>query len=1342
MQEVIGNIVLDLSWYSGKDLYSDGAVEDELLKIVRETPEAELDRAAADYLSWPILYHLSSVRENIIASLPLTKQMRVLEIGAGCGAVTGALARKAGHVTCIDLSRKRCLINANRHKDYDNIDIIAGNFQDIEPGLPDDYDCITLIGVFEYAKAYISAPDGSRGMDDGERSKEQADPYREFLRCVRKHLRADGKLVIAIENRLGMKYWAGCREDHSGRFFDGMEGYQTGDGAARTFSKPVLEQMFSDAGYEVESFSYPYPDYKLPYSIFSDRHLPVKGQLQMNNWNFDRDRVLLFDESSAWDSLIEDGLYPLFANSYLIVLGRDDKKAENMPADKEAVYVKCSGERAPLFALNTFITADRNGKKTVRKAARRTEGNGHIDGLPQIGKQLSELFAGSGLSVNRVLGSGKENGLSFADFAYIPHRQSLEGMAGELWGRQCTQQALELLRKLTCLIRDKADREFAVTEQFRHVFGDPQSELKDMSLPLTDVDMVAENILLSGAENKEWTLIDYEWTFAFPVPVHFLIYRIWHYFYARYVHCEVPAHILKEENIRPADVPAYELMEKNFQQYVLGGHIPLRELYAPISPGIMDLRPELSASAAPKEKMLTATLFMGEDEQFSTGRRMAVSYAPAPDGSFSVSFAPGGGDSCRFMRWDPAEQQLCRVRITRVISEVPLMLVPFNGFRENDEDTFWTLDPAYRVTGDTSEARTITVEGRIELLSMSEQLPSINQMKMERDAYYDEMQRLRTWSEQTRSTIGYKGVEGLRRTRNYVMARVHGTKLFRDRDAEEKLYAVWCGAHDASQQVLDSQRKAVIKNGPLLSLLVPAYRTPLQYLKDMIDSVLAQTYAGWELCIADGSEDDSLTDTLRAYAEKDPRIRYIHLEKNEGISGNTNRAANLATGDYVIPVDHDDLLSPDALFEIAARIASTGAKVLYTDEDKIDMEGKNRFDPNLKPDFSPDLLRSHNYITHLFAVSRELFEEAGAFRPQFDGAQDYDLILRCCEKADRIEHIARVLYHWRCHPQSTAGNPNSKLYAYEAGKRAVAAHLERIGRPGKVEDAGHWGLLHVSYEISREPLVSVIIPNKDHVRDLERAVGSLLSKSDYKNLEILIVENNSEKKETFACYGALKRRYPQVRVLHWQKAFNYAAINNYAARHASGSVLLLLNNDTKLIEPGSIREMVGLCMQEETGCVGAKLLFKNDTVQHAGIILGPGGFAGHVFSGIDKDAPGFMMRSLITGNYSAVTAACLMIRKEVYRQVGGMREEFAVALNDVDLCLKVRSAGYLNVFTPFASWYHYESLSRGYETTPEKKERFEHEVALFRSIWGSEVDAGDPYYNPQFDISKPPFMWW
>ena len=519
---------------------------------------------------------------------------------------------------------------------------------------------------------------------------------------------------------------------------------------------------------------------------------------------------------------------------------------------------------------------------------------------------------------------------------------------------------------------------------------------------------------------------------------------------------------------------------------------------------------------------------------------------------------------------------------------------------------------------------------------------------------------------------------------------------------------------------------------------------------EMIESVKEQTYANWQLCIADASvekdkngalrRNEEVAGILKKYAAEDDRIRVSFLEKNLGISGNTNGAAALADGDFIALLDHDDLLSPDALFEMMQAVnLNPEADVIYSDEDKIDMEGRRHFDPNLKPDFSPDLLRSHNYITHLLVIRKDLFDSLGGFRSKYDGAQDYDLVLRATENAHQVVHVPRVLYYWRNHPNSTAQNPQSKMYAYEAGRKAIAAQLERKKIPGTVEMMELWGLNHVRYGTPGDPLVSVIIPNMDHHQDLERCVASLYEKSTYRNIEVIIIENNSREKETFPAYRRLKERYPGVRILRWEKPFNYSAINNYGAAAAKGEYLLLLNNDTQVIEPDAIGEMLGICMRSDVGCVGAKLLYEDDTVQHAGIILGPGGFAGHVFHGLKKEDVGFKMRARITGNWSAVTAACLMVRKEVYMSVGGLGEEYAVALNDVDFCLKVRAAGYVNVMTPFALWHHYESKSRGYEDTPEKKARFESEVALFRSRWGEVVDRGDPYYNPNFAKDKEPF---
>ena len=475
--------------------------------------------------------------------------------------------------------------------------------------------------------------------------------------------------------------------------------------------------------------------------------------------------------------------------------------------------------------------------------------------------------------------------------------------------------------------------------------------------------------------------------------------------------------------------------------------------------------------------------------------------------------------------------------------------------------------------------------------------------------------------------------------------------------------------------------------------------------------------------------------------KKDSRIRYEILGGNRGISGNTNAALAMAKGEYVILADHDDTIPPQAFYEVAKAINKhPDCDVLYSDEDKLDMDGKALFDPHFKPDFNPDLLTSVNYICHLFVVKKELLDQVGGFRQEFDGAQDYDFIFRCTEQAKEIVHIPQVLYHWRCHQDSTASNPESKMYAFEAGSRAIMAHYERMGIPAeRVEKGVDYGIYHTTYKIKGEPLISIIIPNKDHSKDLDVCVRSILEKSTYRNLEFIIVENNSTEPETFAYYKKMKEKHPSFHVVTWKEGFNYSAINNFGASFAKGEYLLLLNNDTELLEPDSIREMLGFCQREEVGIAGARLLYADDTIQHAGVVIGFGGIAGHTFIGLHKAENSYFHRAMCAQDYSAVTAACLMTKKSVFEAVGGLSTELAVAFNDIDYCMKVRALGKLVVYAPYATLYHYESKSRGLEDTPEKVARFNREVAIFIKKWPDIIKNGDPYYNPNLTLRKSNF---
>ena len=562
------------------------------------------------------------------------------------------------------------------------------------------------------------------------------------------------------------------------------------------------------------------------------------------------------------------------------------------------------------------------------------------------------------------------------------------------------------------------------------------------------------------------------------------------------------------------------------------------------------------------------------------------------------------------------------------------------------------------------------------------------------------------------------------------------SRLFGKESVAEGGYEAWLARHKVDKRTLRRQKHAAFAQKPLISIVIPLYCTPLPYLKELLESVRRQSYENWQLCLADGSPDDKVKEFIEKHYGREKRIVYRKLEENGGISVNTNEAVALAAGEYLMLCDHDDTLEPDALYEIVKAINDTGADVLYTDEDKVSMDGRHYFDPNFKPDFNLFRLRENNYICHIFVVKKSLTDETGLLRSEFDGAQDFDFILRCCEKAQKITHIPKVLYHWRCHMDSTAADPSSKAYAYEAGRKAVREHYQRLGIDAKVEMTERPGWYRSHVKVQGNPLISVIIPNKDHTDDLELCLFSMTRKSTYRNYEILIVENNSEKEETFEYYRKLPDRYPKARVLTWEKEFNYSAINNFAAKEAKGEYLLFLNNDVEILTPDWMEEMLQNCQQENVAAVGAKLYYPDDTIQHAGVVLGLGGIAGHIMCRASKEDPGYFGRMISVQEISAVTAACMMVKKSDFDAVGGLDETFQVAFNDIDLCMKFRAAGKKIIFTPYAELYHYESKSRGLEDTPEKQFRFDKEVKRFQEKWAQQLEMGDPYYSPNLSVTE------
>lgn len=579
-----------------------------------------------------------------------------------------------------------------------------------------------------------------------------------------------------------------------------------------------------------------------------------------------------------------------------------------------------------------------------------------------------------------------------------------------------------------------------------------------------------------------------------------------------------------------------------------------------------------------------------------------------------------------------------------------------------------------------------------------------------------------------------------RRKENLKIIREHGIPYF-VRFVKEQMqgdlqdYEVWRKLHQPSSRELKKQKKYSFAWKPKMSIAIPLYNTPTQYLEELLQSIVGQTYANWELCLADGSTSDSVEIYIREHYKGEKRIKYRRLKENMGIAGNTNAAVEMADGDYVMLCDHDDLVAPDALFEMAKALnEDSSIDIIYTDEDLVNSDTTEFSSPRFKPDFNFDFLRSINYICHIFMVRKTILDEVGCFREEYDGAQDYDFILRCCEKTDKIHHIPKILYHWRAHENSTAGNPESKEYAIQAGKKALEEHYRRMGMDAEVEYTGIFIMFRTILKVQGNPKVSIVVPTKDHIDDLDKCLTSIEEKSTWNNYEIIIVENNSENPETFAYYEKIQKKYTNIKVVTWDGPFNYSAINNFGIKYASGHYYVLLNNDIEVITPEWMEIMLGYCQRADVGIVGAKLYYPDDTVQHAGVVIGVGGFAGHILTQTQREDTGYFGRLQAVQDVSAVTAACLMIRKDIFEQVQGLDEKFEVALNDVDLCLKVRAMNKLVVFHPGVEMYHYESKSRGSETSPEKHERFKREIARFRTKWSDILEHGDPYYNENLSL--------
>ena len=1301
--EKIGNVVLDLGCYHGDDAYSDGDIEEKLLSLVKSGED--LNDVLRRENEWPVLYHLSDIRENLLSWYDFPGGGSCLEIGAGCGAVTGVLTEKCSHVTAVELSRRRSLINAWRHRECDNLEIIVGNFEDV--CITGKYDYVTLIGVLEYAAYYLHDPD----------------PFSAMLKKARSYLKEDGTLILAIENKYGLKYWAGTAEDHTGEYFDGVTGYPRGQKSSllasiRTFSRKHLKDLIREAGFENSFFYYPFPDYKLPTEIYSEEKLPSPGSLQGMAPSFALERLVLFDEEKAADSLLSDGMYADFANSYLVFCGR--KKPEQ-------IYAKYNSLRRPLFRTSTCM----EGKTAVVKTARSPGAVSHLRSISANYGLIKDLYRNI-----RVVPPLESNDKRIV----FPYLDGSPLIVHPDYDREDMDAIFKELSGAAGLVTDFKEEylvPFEETKAFTEVFGRSGECFESCkAVRICNFDTIFDNFIVT---EDGICCIDYEWVFPFPVPTDFLRFRALSYFYdgeKRYLETMIDKEsFLMHFGFSEDQIRVLADMEYHFQEYVYGNDFSwvyterykksgksLEEYiaYQRELEGQLSLKDthigNLTDTVAVKERQLAdqeSTIQNLGDQVRSKDQHIGNLEGIIENLEGEVGSLEGEAGS---LRGQVQDLEIQKDSLENQVGGLEGEIRNLNGYVEDLKEKISFLESekdAVQKTLEDQQAALTELRGKeVALQNLEASLG--NPRFLAGQAVRMAAQKMTRISHRIReNSPGYKAR----------IARREEERLVREAGRTSE-YEKWI------ESVEENDHETMpLSYEPKISVLVPVYNVEDRHLIPCIESVLNQTYRNFELCMADDcSTWPNVRRTLEKY-EKDPRVKVIYRKKNGHISECTNTALSAADGEYAGLLDCDDILSPNALYEMAKLLnEDPSLDFIYSDEDKVDDDGLHRHMPHFKPDWSPDTLMSHMYTCHFTIYRRSLLLKAKGLRSEFNGSQDYDLAVRISEMTDNIGHIPKILYHWRERAESTSGNAGAKPYVYEAARKAKLEALSRRGFSGNVVSEPATHQYNVVYDPPTDAVVSIIIPSKDHPDILERCVSSLVKLTGWKRYEILLVDNgsspdNREKYESLAeCY--------KIKYLYHPMAFNFSAMCNMGAREASGDYLLFLNDDMEILEENWLSVMLGHAALPYAGCVGAKLLYpETGMIQHAGVINIDNGPC-HAFSGMSDEQVYYFGRNRLVYNVLAVTAACLLVGREKFYRAGGFCEDLAVAYNDVDFCMKILELGYYNVVRTDVKLLHYESVSRGNDALDTLKMRrlMDEQDALYKRH--PSYARKDPFYSP------------
>jgi len=1301
--------------------YSDG---DEIEKrIFSQIQAAEDISLASDELQnliqdWPSEYHFSSIRSNLLSYLHLKQFPRILEIGSGCGAITRLLGEKGKEVVALEGSYRRAQITRTRCRDLDNVQVYCDSFEKFETTA--QYSLVTMIGVLEYSPAFFS----------------DVNPIQAALSKAYNLLEENGVLVVAIENQLGLKYFNACSEDHTSEIFGGInDAYQAG--GAITFGRKELTGILKNTGFAHLEFIYPFPDYKLPRLLIRDEALhchdlnlgKLIGQFLSRDYSDHQQRLFL--ENRIWSIVERNELIPDLANSFLVFACKGDQALKNI-TDPWIMKSFSSTRKKKYLTENTF--AFKNTSLIVEKDS------AYPDQAPD-GK-----ISGTDVLIHHT---------GPAAFIYgIPYGQTMPH--GLFHGDSFAQYLEYLLPWIQYLMDQQLDPSQTGSKEFSLLPGD-------------FLDCRPDNLIITQGGKLEY--FDREWEYKEPISSGFIIFRGILHDLLKNIYWYRKADLFGKKSL-------WEWLENLFEQLDLSEIIAQFDQYLENE---VEFQSEVTLDSQDRLQQALNGFLSNRAERISSVDELLNSDSLLKNSAVQRESLEEHNKALEDHNQALEENNKVLEEHNKAWGEHSKALEEHNKVLEEhnkaSEDHNKALEENNKVLEEhfkASEEHNKALEKHSKALEEHNGVLQDNILKIEKhnqvlqvhiQDFLDQNQDLQRQIQDVTKMIhdiwaGWSWKIG--RTFTYIPRKtklvIHWiikqitTRIPRTiKDSYFDPYQVWYDKY-AKLRVEDRENvKTKISQfleKPVISIVMPTYNTPEKWLCQAIDSVRNQLYPFWELCIADdASSESNVGKILRKYEKLDSRIKVVYRKENGHISNASNSALALATGEFIALMDHDDELTEDALFYIVNEINQyPDTNLIYSDEDKIDE--KNALSaPYFKPDWSPDLYLSHNFICHLVVFRKSILRELGGFRPGFEGAQDWDLGLRLIEKISpkQIRHIPRVLYHWRIIPGSTSLDVDEKKYAIEAGEKSLNEALSRRDiAAAAFYDEGRVAF-RVKYTLHEEPFVSLIILTRDGLQVLEKCVTSILSKTEYSDYELIIVDNDSQKQETLDYLKQLEDAESRVRILSDKREFNFPGLNNQAVKQSKGKIIGLINNDIEVIDGDWLREMVSHAVRPEVGVVGARLLYPNDVLQHGGVITGLGGVAGHAFKMLPRNNPGLNRRATVIQNYSAVTAACAVMRREIFDEVHGMDEEnLAVAFNDIDFCLRIREAGYLNVYTPYAELYHHESFSRGYEDTADKQARFSKEIDFMKKKWGDKLE-NDPYYNlnltldrEDFSLSEPP----